>query len=163
YAPDSPSGQHIAVAARTSAAASFGMPMRITELASAATDNDVTLSGDERVVVFASDRTGTRGMFYATRDAIGTMFTKPVELAARAQLRERDRAVQLGELAAIFEQQEVMAIAWRRQAEQALQQHLGRSARRDVVAAHDVGDRFVAVVDDDCELIGDHAVAPPHD
>jgi len=79
-APDDTGLQHVAVAERASASDDFGAPAIIPELASATTDNDPTISGDERVIVFASNRTGERGLFYATRADRTQAFGTPIEL-----------------------------------------------------------------------------------
>ena len=78
-APDDTGTQHIAVAERTSASADFGAPAIIPELASDTTDNDPTVSADERVIVFASNR-GERGLWYATRADRTQLFSAPQEL-----------------------------------------------------------------------------------
>jgi len=68
--------QHIALATRTASNTAFGAPTTIPELQSAMVDNDPTLTADERVIVFASSRDGTRKLWYATRtgpiDGFGT-------------------------------------------------------------------------------------------
>jgi hypothetical protein len=51
----------------------------------------------------------------------------------------------------------------RRQGEPALQRALPRGTVEQVGAAHDVRDALGVIVDDHCELVGIHAIAPPHD
>lgn len=67
--------QTIEVASRTTPTADFGPAQVIVELDSGEVDNDPTLSGDERVIVFASNRGGNRDLWYAVRatpqDAFG--------------------------------------------------------------------------------------------
>jgi len=79
YAPSNGPGQHIAVATRADRSADFGPAEVIPELASDTTDNDPTLSGDERVIVFASNRT-ERGLWYATRAERSQAFGPPQQL-----------------------------------------------------------------------------------
>ena len=78
-APDDTGTQHVAVAERASTSDDFGAPVIIPELASTATDNDPTISADERVIVFASNR-GERGLWYATRAERTQPFSAPQEL-----------------------------------------------------------------------------------
>jgi hypothetical protein len=74
-----PSGtpQFVAVASRVSTAAAFGPPVPIGEILSSAVDNDPSLTGDERVIVWASLRTGQRRMHYATRAGPTATFDPP--------------------------------------------------------------------------------------
>jgi hypothetical protein len=65
--PDNGNNQHVAVATRTSLDTPFGTSQLITALASSVKDNDHTLTLDERVVVFSSDRSGARALWYAVR------------------------------------------------------------------------------------------------
>ena len=81
YAPTDGTSQHLALATRTSPTSAFGTPAMITELESSSLENDPTLSGDERVIVFGSSRTGALGIFYATRATSTAPFDTPVELA----------------------------------------------------------------------------------
>jgi WD40 repeat protein len=78
-APDDTGLQHVAVAERATVADDFGAPVTIPELASTTTDNDPTISADERVIVFASNRNG-RGLWYATRAERTQAFSAPQEL-----------------------------------------------------------------------------------
>jgi hypothetical protein len=71
------SPQFIAVATRATTADAFSVPVPIAEILSTVTDNDPTLSGDERVIVWASLRTGQRRMHYATRAAANLPFSNP--------------------------------------------------------------------------------------
>ena len=91
-APDDTGLQHIAVAERATTADDFGAPAIIPELASAGTDNDPTISGDERVIVFASNRTGARGLFYATRAERTQAFGTPIELTMLNSIQSDDGA-----------------------------------------------------------------------
>jgi len=71
--------QHVAVATRGAPSAAFGTPQTISELQSTVVDNDPTLTADERVIVFASNRDGTRKLWYATRaDPTGAFGTPQV-------------------------------------------------------------------------------------
>jgi Tol biopolymer transport system component len=79
-APNNAAAQHVAVATRDSRADSFGPAQTIAELASSTTDNDPTLSADERVIVFASNRSGNRGLWYATRADRAQPFGSPLQL-----------------------------------------------------------------------------------
>jgi hypothetical protein len=81
FAPGDGTAQHISIAVRSDRASKFGNPRQITELAaSGATDNDVTLSEDELVVVFMSTRGSGRRMYYATRADAAAAFSTPVEV-----------------------------------------------------------------------------------
>jgi Tol biopolymer transport system component len=79
-APNNGAAQHVAVATRDSRTASFGAAQIIAELASSTTDNDPTLTADERVIVFASNRSGNRGLWYATRADRAQVFGSPLQL-----------------------------------------------------------------------------------
>ncbi len=61
--------QQIAVASRTSPTGNFSTPVVIPGIGDVAGDADPTLTGDERVLIFASQRTGLGGtdLWYATR------------------------------------------------------------------------------------------------
>ena len=68
--------------------------------------------------------------------------------------------MQLRELsAALLEQQEVMAVARRRDAERALQHDVDRGRAREVAAAHDPGDSRGGVVHHHGQVVGDGPVA----
>ncbi len=84
---------------------------------------------------------------------------------ARAQLREADGAVTLGEaLAVVAEQQGHVGVAGHgRQPEQLVEPQLAGRRGQQVGAAHDVRDPLIGVVDDDRELVGDDPVAAPQD
>lgn len=80
-APDQPGAQHIAVASRASATADFSAPTAIAELNSNTGDGDPTLSVDERVIVFYSNRaTSVTGgnIWYAVRTSLTEPFGTPV-------------------------------------------------------------------------------------
>lgn len=79
-APEAPTTeQHIAVATRATVDDPFGAPETIAELA-AARDNDPTLTLDERVIVFATNRDGTRRLWYAVRPSRAEPFGPPAPL-----------------------------------------------------------------------------------
>lgn len=71
--------QHIWVATRTSTADPFGAPVELA-INSTVTDNDPTLTLDGRVLVWASNRTGDRGLWYATRADASQPWGTPAEL-----------------------------------------------------------------------------------
>lgn len=71
--------QHIWVATRASAADAFGDPVELS-INSTVTDNDPTLTLDGRVLVWASNRTGDRGLWYATRADASQLWGTPAEL-----------------------------------------------------------------------------------
>lgn len=81
-APDAPGAQHIVVASRASTGANFGAPVPIIEITDPAGDADPTLSLDERVIVFSSQRAGSGGatnVWFAVRDMItGGVFSTPL-------------------------------------------------------------------------------------
>jgi Tol biopolymer transport system component len=81
FAPDSLAdgmgGQDIALARRTSNAQTFSAPALVPELSSAGNDASPSLSRDGLVVVFASDRDGSRDVWYATREATEQPFGAP--------------------------------------------------------------------------------------
>jgi hypothetical protein len=77
------SPQKLLVAARASLTASFGTAVEIANIGSATGDADPTLSGDERVIVFTSNRGGGDGstdLWYATRPERDQPFTTPINL-----------------------------------------------------------------------------------
>jgi hypothetical protein len=78
--PNNGPQQHVAVAVRASDTSSFTASQTISELASVVKDNDHSLTADERVVVFASDRTGMRQLHYAVRASPTGTFGAPVVL-----------------------------------------------------------------------------------
>jgi hypothetical protein len=78
--PGNGAAQHPTVAVRASDASPFAASQTIAEIASSARDNDHTLSADERVIVFASDRTGSRQLHYAVRDTPDGTFSNPALL-----------------------------------------------------------------------------------
>lgn len=67
YAPTAVPEQHIVVASRADVTDNFGGPVVLTELDSGMRDNDPTLTSDERLIVFASNRNGDRNLWYALR------------------------------------------------------------------------------------------------
>jgi hypothetical protein len=77
--------QRIAVASRTSAAASFAPVAPVENLSTPLTagdDYDPTLSADELVIVFASTRSGSKDLWYATRSSASAKFAAPISLGA---------------------------------------------------------------------------------
>ncbi|HUS33708.1 MAG TPA: hypothetical protein VMZ53_34645 [Kofleriaceae bacterium] len=68
FAPPATPAQHIVVTERDSTSDPFGTPKPITELDSGEKDNDPTLTADERLIVWASNRGGNRNLWYALRD-----------------------------------------------------------------------------------------------
>lgn len=76
--PRSGTVQHIVMASRISATDSFGAPVALPELDSAAAEGDPTLTFDERVIVFSSDRSGGVDMYYAVRDEPTLPFGAPI-------------------------------------------------------------------------------------
>ena len=77
------SPQRIVMASRSVGLASFSAPAEIPNIGDAAGDADPTLSGDERVIVFASNRQGEGGtdLWYATRPEKDQPFSTPIALA----------------------------------------------------------------------------------
>ena len=73
YAPTG-SPQTLVVAKRATTTDSFGAPQVIMELDSDMVDNDPAVSGDERLIVFASNRGGNRNLWYATRPSANVAF-----------------------------------------------------------------------------------------
>jgi Tol biopolymer transport system component len=79
-APDAPGMQHIALATRLNRTASFGAAATIAELESGTGDGDPTITADERIIVFYSNRTSafTGGnLWYATRASATAAFAAP--------------------------------------------------------------------------------------
>ena len=74
--------QHLAVASRSSLTKNFSAPAAITELDSGTGDADPTVSADERVIVFSSNRTGagvsSGNMWYAVRAVATDPFGTPM-------------------------------------------------------------------------------------
>ncbi|MBA3452652.1 MAG: PD40 domain-containing protein [Deltaproteobacteria bacterium] len=70
--------QHITVSSRTTTASPFSVPMMIPELGSPNSECCMSLSGDERVIVFASSRDGNFRLYYATRMAMADPFSAPL-------------------------------------------------------------------------------------
>lgn len=82
-APDDSIDQVIVVARRSNANAAFATPAEVSELSSDAADNDPTLSADERVIVFNSNRVGAEwDLYYAVRDDRDAAFGTARPLAA---------------------------------------------------------------------------------
>ena len=79
--------------------------------------------------------------------------------------RETDRAVALREaLAVVAEQQRDVRMAGdRREAEQLVEPQLAAGRGEQIGPPHDVRHALGGVVDHDRQLVGDHAVAAPHD
>jgi Tol biopolymer transport system component len=77
-APPASPMQHIEVASRASLMENFGAPVPLTELDSGERDNDPTLTADERLIVFASNRNGDRNLWYALRDDPTKPFGAPM-------------------------------------------------------------------------------------
>lgn len=78
YAPDAVPDQHIVMAARNDVNDNFGGPVVLTELDSGMHDNDPTLTSDERLIVFASNRGGERNLWYALRAEPTLPFEAPL-------------------------------------------------------------------------------------
>ena len=79
-APGSVGGQDIVVATRDTTADAFSTPTPVANINSSASDADPTLSPDERVIVFVSDRPNGMGgsdLWYATRSAADAPFGSP--------------------------------------------------------------------------------------
>jgi Tol biopolymer transport system component len=82
-APDG-GGQHIVVATRANMSANFGAPTTITEIMDPGNngDGDPTVSPDERLIVFSSNRVGTGkaggNLWYAVRDTPTGTFSTPI-------------------------------------------------------------------------------------
>jgi Tol biopolymer transport system component len=78
YAPTAVPDQHIVVASRAALTDNFGGAQVLTELDSGMHDNDPTLTSDERLIVFASNRNGDRNLWYALRDDPSLPFGAPI-------------------------------------------------------------------------------------
>lgn len=81
FAQGSP--QQIVVAERPDTSSAFGSPTPIANIADASGDADPTLSGDERVLIFTSNRSGSEGgtdLWYATRAELDQPFGTPINL-----------------------------------------------------------------------------------
>jgi WD40-like Beta Propeller Repeat len=79
-APDAPGMQHIALATRPNRTANFGAAATIAELDSGMGDGDPTITADERIILFYSNRTSafTGGnLWYATRASATVAFGAP--------------------------------------------------------------------------------------
>ncbi|HTL31553.1 MAG TPA: hypothetical protein VL326_00435 [Kofleriaceae bacterium] len=76
--PQSATGQHIVMASRPSTTDSFAAPVPLPELDSTASEADPTLTIDERLIVFTSNRSGSNDMYYATRDEPTLPFGAPI-------------------------------------------------------------------------------------
>lgn len=79
YAAGSP--QRIVLATRATPTAVFDAPVDVPSLMSGAGDADPSLTGDERVIVFASNRAdgiGNGDMWYATRQDTSNNFSAPM-------------------------------------------------------------------------------------
>ena len=77
-APPASPMQHIEMASRESLDDDFGAPVALTQLDSGERDNDPTLTADERLIVFASNRNGDRNLWYALRDDPTQPFGAPM-------------------------------------------------------------------------------------
>lgn len=79
-APDSPT-QHLVVASRNAVTESFGMPVSIAELDSGTGDADPSPTPDERILVYASNRTtdgaAAGNLWYAVRGDATSTFDPP--------------------------------------------------------------------------------------
>jgi hypothetical protein len=69
--------QHITLASRETSSEPFGVPVVISEIDSPAPQCCLSLSGDERVIVFGSQRSGTIQLYYATRTSRTDPFSPP--------------------------------------------------------------------------------------
>lgn len=83
--------QHIWVATRASTSDVFGTPAELS-INSTVTDNDPTITLDGRVIVWASNRSGNRGLWYATRANAGQPWGTPAELTALNTTSSEDGA-----------------------------------------------------------------------
>ena len=90
YFAPSTGGQHIEVATRATVASAFGSPTTLID--GDQTDADPTLSPDERVIVFASRRTGSDGadLWFATRATPSDAFGTAVKLASAVNSSDDD-------------------------------------------------------------------------
>lgn len=82
--------QAIALATRQDASGVFSTPAPIPELTSAGTECCHALSADELVIVFASDRSGTRQVYYATRAVRTAPFDPPKPVPGLATMTAVD-------------------------------------------------------------------------
>jgi hypothetical protein len=79
-APGGPGYQDLAMATRSAPDAPFAPPTLIPDVSSWGEDSDPTLSPDERVMVFTSDRPGGSGgtdLWYAVRPDLSAPFSSP--------------------------------------------------------------------------------------
>lgn len=70
--------QHLVVASRASVAEDFGAPVPIAELNASDSEADPAPSGDERVIVFSTTRSGSPEIWYATRATRDDPFSTPL-------------------------------------------------------------------------------------
>jgi hypothetical protein len=78
-APDQPSPQHLAVATR-GGDGRFGPPVPLAQLASTSGDADPSPTPDERILAFASNRSGNGDLYYATRATSNGTFGLPAAI-----------------------------------------------------------------------------------
>lgn len=91
YAQGSP--QQLVVAERPDTSSPFGPPTAIANIADASGDADPTLSGDERVLIFTSNRGGGQGgtdLWYATRAERDQPFGTPINLSINTTDQDAD-------------------------------------------------------------------------
>jgi len=83
YFAESSNPQRIVLASRLGTDQSFGTPVTVPDIGDLAGDADPTLTADERVILFASRRTGEGGidLWYATRVERDQPFSAPIALA----------------------------------------------------------------------------------
>ncbi|MBC7549424.1 MAG: PD40 domain-containing protein [Cellulomonas sp.] len=70
--------QHITLSSRTTTTEPFSAPVAVPELDSLQTECCMSLSADERVIVFASTRDGGIRLYYATRTSMAGGFSTPL-------------------------------------------------------------------------------------
>lgn len=83
YSPTSPSPQRIMVAKRASLSEVFASPTEVGGVNSGSGEWDPTLIANDRVIIFASDRTSSNGsgnLWYATRATGDAAFGTPLEV-----------------------------------------------------------------------------------
>jgi Tol biopolymer transport system component len=80
YAPSASPAQHIVFASRATTSDEFGALQVLDTLDSGEVDNDPTLTADERLIVWASNRNGDRNLWYAWRDDPTQPFGTPIEV-----------------------------------------------------------------------------------
>jgi Tol biopolymer transport system component len=95
YAAGNP--QQIVVAERSAVTADFAAPTPIANIASNLGDADPTLTGDERVIIFSSNRNpaGSSDLFYATRAERDQPFGAPMPLSINGTAQDGDPHISL--------------------------------------------------------------------